>query len=118
MAIDHTTIVGTSNDAAGGTVTLTSTRPINGLVVGVRNDSAAWGGTADYNFYRAAEYGGGTVLSLTNQAGPFEAVVGGSVSGLGTGQAAYGVACPGYLKLDLIQATGPVAGTVHVYYTK
>ena len=112
--IYRTELAVTSDSAGAGTVA--SAAPINGLVVEVRNNSAAWGGTADYTFTRSAGEGGGTVLSLTDQAGPFSALVGGSVSGLGTGQAVRGIACPGYLTLTLAEATPSTAGTVHVLY--
>ena len=114
--IYRTTITATSSGAAGGTVTATTAAPVNGLVVEIRNNSASWGGTADYNFTRTDGEGGGTVLSLSNQAGPWSALVGGSVSGMGDGQAVRGIPCTGPLSMELIQATGAVAGTVHVYY--
>lgn len=114
MSVDYVTIVGTTSATGAGT--FRSERPVNGRVVGVRNNSSGWGGTADYTFYRGTDVGGGTVYSETNAVGPFERIVGGSITGLGTGQGGYGIPCPGYLYLDVAQATVSTGGTVFVYY--
>lgn len=103
----------TTDGSGAGTVT--TARPVGGHIVEIRNDSAAWGGTADYTFTRASGEGGGTVASLTNLAGPFSVYPGGSVYGMTSAHACIPV--EGYLTMVVAGAASTVAGTVHVYYS-
>jgi hypothetical protein len=112
--IEHVALACTTDAVGAGTAI--STRPINGRVLELRNDSAGWGGTADYTFLRDASTGGGTVATLTNQAGPFSTFVGGSVSGGGPSASSEGIPVAGNLTLIVAQAAVSTAGTVHVIY--
>lgn len=110
--IQRQALIVTTDSVGAGTVT--TTRPISGRIVEIRNNSSAWGGTADYTFTRAAGEGGGTVVSLTDTAGPFSVYPGGSVYGM-TGTHTP-VPVEGYLTMAVAQAGSVVAGTVHVFY--
>lgn len=111
--ISSTKLVVTTDGSGAGTAV--SARPINGEVVEIRNNSASWGATADYTFTRDAQEGGGTVITLTNWAGPASSYPGGSVTGAGAVQNVP-VPVPGYLTMTVAQATISTAGTVHVLY--
>ena len=109
----------TATTTSGGTAIATTSRPINGYVVAVRN-AGSWGtiaaGTADYTFTTAVGEGSGTVLSLSNQTDPFTAYVGGSIQGGGPSAAFLGVPVDGYLQMTVVQAAANASGTVVVYY--
>lgn len=112
MGLKRQTLVVTTDSAGAGTIS--TQRPLGGCVIELRNDSAAWGGTADYTFTRAADEGGGTVFNASNLAGPFSVYPGGSVYGL-AGVASH-IPVDGQLTMTIAQAGSVVAGTVHVFY--
>lgn len=109
MSIRSQELVCTTDASGAGTAT--TALPVNGELIAVCNDGTAWGGTVDYNLLRA---GGGTVATLTNQAGPFTAYPAGSAIGFGT--AAVPIPVEGYLELRVAQATVSTGGTVQILY--
>lgn len=102
---------------AGGTVT--TTRPIHGEVIQIRNPSAALGATADYTLTRVSD--GGTVFAGLDVAGPwqFSPVL---TTSLNSGTALAGTAttpgvpCCSHLQLVVGSAVASASGTLHIYY--
>lgn len=110
------TIVGT---VSGGAGTFTSLRPVNGMVVEVRQPGTAWGSTADYLLTRLSD--GGTVMGGLDMAAPWSvhpapviSSYAGGTAVAGTATAA-GVPSHGHLQLVVGSAVNGV-GTLHVYY--
>lgn len=102
---------------AGGTVT--TTRPIVGEVVQIRNPGTALGSTADYTLTRVSD--GGTVFAGVDVAGPWEfnPVVTTSLKSGTTlaGTASMpGVPCASHLQLVVGSAVASNSGTLHIYY--
>ncbi len=116
MRIKHQPLVVTTDALGAGTVT--STYPINGLILEVRSNGTAWSGTADFTLTRNEIYGG-TILAVSDAQEPwtyaprFQAV---TTAGAALTNSAVPVPNEGYVTLTLAEAGSVVAGTVYVIY--
>jgi hypothetical protein len=115
------TLVVTADAAGAGTAV--SVAPIVGEILSVRLAGTALGGTADFTLTRDGD--GGTVLVVTNGAGPWQyqpreaahSTAGGTTSySLGSGALTEGVPSADYLRLVVVQAAANAGGTVHIHY--
>ena len=113
---------------AGGIAgTATSSHPISGRILEVRNPGTGLdsGGTADYTITRNAD--GGTILALTNVAGPWQyqprvathSVTGGTTNyaaGIGPVLDPGGVPCDDYVTVVIAQGGTAASGTIIFHY--
>lgn len=119
--IRKTTITLTTDGVGAGTAM--SNGPVEGEILSVRCGGTALGGTADFTLTREGD--GGTVLVVTNGAGPWQyqpresvhTTSGGTTSySIGSGVISEGIPSADYLKLVVAQATPNATQTVHVHY--
>lgn len=95
---------------AGGGGTVTTTRPVAGLIYEVRGASPALG-TATYTITRAGD--GGTILA-GSQISPWSAHPRGQVNAGGSAVAL--IPCDDHIRVAATGGPASGAGTIHIYY--